>query len=185
MLGNAEKQGLTPSLNICLSHNQSILQPLQEASTFMGFAQSDGLTGCYRFMPQTQMSIPPLSSCVTKKKKIKKSSSLITAVCEQVALSQRATTIGNTGWYASRNVRQAVHGPVGHLSATDNSFWRRIFTDLWLPLRTMHTHAWAQRRTLTRRVRSSWDAFMRLLRKTVEKKSIKSVFGDERSIEGG
>lgn len=89
----------------------------------MGFAQSDGLTGCYRFTPQPQMSIPPLLGCVTeKKKKKKKSSSLITAVGEQVALSQCATTIGNTGWYAARNVRQTIHGPVGHLSAADNSF---------------------------------------------------------------
>lgn len=88
----------------------------------MGFAQSDGLTGCYRFTPQPQMSIPPLLGCVTEKKKKKKSSSLITAVGEQVALSQCATTIGNTGWYAARNVRQTIHGPVGHLSAADNSF---------------------------------------------------------------
>lgn len=69
-------------------------------------------------MPQTQMSIPPLLGCVTEKKK---PSSLITAVGEQVALLQRATTIGNTVWYTARNVRQPIHGPVGHLPAADNS----------------------------------------------------------------
>lgn len=41
--------------------NQSIVKPLQDGtSTFMGFAQSDGLTGCYRSAPPPQMSIPPL-----------------------------------------------------------------------------------------------------------------------------
>lgn len=92
-----------------------------------------------------------------KKKKKKKSSSLITAVGEQVALSQCATTIGNTGWYAARNVRQTIHGPVGHLSAADNSFWRHIFTDLWPPLRATprqppactHAGAHARQHTLT------------------------------------
>lgn len=40
------KLASTPFPNICRSDNQSILQPQQEASAFMGFAQSDGLTGC-------------------------------------------------------------------------------------------------------------------------------------------
>lgn len=61
-------QGLTPSLNICHFNNQSILQPLREGSTFMGFAQSDGLTGCYWFMPQPHMSIQPLLGWFTEKK---------------------------------------------------------------------------------------------------------------------
>lgn len=65
----------TVTLPYYFSDNQSILPPLQVGPTFMGFAQSDGLTGCYRFTPQPQMSIPPLLGCVTigeKKKKKKK-----------------------------------------------------------------------------------------------------------------
>lgn len=71
----------------------------------MGFAQSDGLTARHRFTPRPQMSISPLLGCVTGKGGVgwggvQRTSSLITAVGEQVAPSQRATTIGNTGWYA-------------------------------------------------------------------------------------
>lgn len=93
---------------------------------------------------------------VSQKKK--KSSSLITAVGEQVALLQRATTIGNTVWYTARNVRQPIHGPVGHLPAADNSIRRRIFTDLWPPLRGIYctdAMACAQKQTYTYRICSS------------------------------
>lgn len=132
-------------------NNQSVLQPLQEGSTFMGFAQSDGLTGCYRFEPPPQISIPPLLGCVTKKRGGGgKSSSLITVVGEQVALLQRATTIGNTGWFAGRNVRQTIHGPVGHLSVADNGSRRHIFTDLWPPLRRTDSRVHTRRCSRTR-----------------------------------
>lgn len=154
----------------------------------MGFAQSDGLTGCYRFTPQPQMSIPPLLGCVTKKKK---RSSLITVVGEQVALSQCATTIGNTGWYAAPNVRQAIHGPVGHLSAADNS-WRHIFTDLWPPLRgtpheaprahmRVHTHESTPTYTTSASVKTVFHVFSK--KNSQEKEHKKCVFGDERSNE--
>lgn len=66
------------------------------------------------------------------------------------------TTIGNTGWNAPRNVRQAVHGPVGHLSAADNLQW---------PVAAINSSA---AHTISAAVFS-------------KKKSIKSVFGDERS----
>lgn len=135
---------LTPCLNICHSNNQSILQPLQEGSTFMGFAQSDGLTGCYRFTALPQMSIPPLLGCVTrKKKKIHWSRRSVSRWLSCSVPQQLETPVGTP----PRNVRQPIHGPVGHLSAADNGFWRRIFTDLWPPLRrTAHKPPRAQMR---------------------------------------
>lgn len=143
----------------------------------MGFAQSDSLTGCYRFALQpSNVNTTSFGLCHWKKK----SSSLITVVGEQVAFLQCTTTIGQTSWYAASKCWEAIHGPVGHLSATDNSFWRRIFTDLWLPLRgnAARTHTAVQNKQKHAQspcICSSWDcAFSK---KT--SKSIKSVWSWE------
>lgn len=104
--------------------------------------------------PDSNVNTTSFGLCHRKKKP----SSLITAVGEQVALLQRATTIGNTVWYTARNVRQPIHGPVGHLPAADNSIRRRIFTDLWPPLRGIYctdAMACAQKQTYTYRICSS------------------------------
>lgn len=95
----------------------------------MAFAQSDGLTGCYRFAPSRKCQYHLFGLC--RREREKKTPHHWSLRSVQVALQRRATTIGNMGWNAGRNVRQPLYGPVGHLSASHNCFWRHMVTDLW------------------------------------------------------
>lgn len=70
---NKKNPQKTQSPFLCyFTSDQSTISPLQDGSMFMGFAQSDGLTGCYWFTSQPQMSILPLLGCVTQKIREKK-----------------------------------------------------------------------------------------------------------------
>lgn len=146
----------------------------------MGFAQSDGLTGCYRFTPQPQMSIPPLLGCVTRKKKKK------IFIDHSGWWAGGSLAVCHSNWkhrlgYAGRNVRQAIHGLAGHLSAV---FWRHISTDLWPPLRgtlhetpacvmRVHTHESTPSPPVSASVKIV--CFMCLAKKMAKKGSMKSV----------
>lgn len=67
----------------------------------MGFAQSGGLTACYRLQPHMSISLP--LGCVTHgHKKEKRSSPLISVVGEQVVHVFCATTIANSGWHGAQ-----------------------------------------------------------------------------------
>lgn len=60
------------SLNICPpTVNQSSNLDKRSRRLWVLLSQM-GLTACYRFTPQPQMSIPPLLGCVTKKERKKK-----------------------------------------------------------------------------------------------------------------
>lgn len=143
----------------------------------MGFAQPDGLTGCYWFTSQPQMSILPLSGCVTEKKNHLHWSLWLVSRWLSCSVPQQLETLVGT---LPRNVRKAVHGPVGHLSAADNSFQRHVFTELWPPLRgelheSLHVHKCAKAHTHSSTVSASFQivCFLRLVRKTVQKRAYK------------
>lgn len=139
---------MTPSPSICHSNNQSILQPQQEGSTFMGFAQSDGLTGSYRFTsPASNVNTTSFGLCHRKKKKEGKKNHLHWSLwSEQVALSTlQLETVVSTPLV---NVRQAIYGLVGHLSAADKSFLKmyRHWPVAAIKERCAGTHACACKR---------------------------------------
>lgn len=99
----------------------------------MGFAQSDGRLVAIDSFPGLECQFHFFSILSLGKKK-----SLITVLGEQVAFLQRATTIRNTGWYAGWNVT----GNSWSSRSPVSRFWRRIFTDLWPPLRGAAARTW-------------------------------------------
>ena len=135
-----KKNGLTSFLNIPHSCNQSIsTATARELDVYMGFAQSVGLTSYHWFRSQTQMSIPPLFGLCHREEKNRPHWSLCSV--SRWRPLQLATTIWNTGHVCrAEMLRQAIHGWVHHLSATVNSFWRHIITDLWPLLRAPAPH---------------------------------------------
>jgi len=146
------KHKLTPGLNIFHS-KQSINPPAPtrglDVYGFCSVRRLDWLLSIDA--PASNINTTSFGLSHEKKKRKIKSSSLITVVGEQVALLQRATTIGNSGWYAAPEMfDKAIHGPVGHPSAAENASRRHIFTDLWPPLRRADAGVRGRRSSRTR-----------------------------------